>query len=99
MRADPVRRLRLVTLWTEVGGGGSQRVVGAALCGARLRMSGVLGRDFFSLGLGAPPAWDRPRLESSRTRRYSGSSRSADTARGTRRGRAASSATPDRTAR
>jgi hypothetical protein len=47
MRANSMRRLRLVTLRTEVGGGGSQRVVGAALRGARLRMSAFWIRHFF----------------------------------------------------
>jgi hypothetical protein len=47
MRANPMRGLRLVTLRTEVGGGGSQRVVGAALRGARLRMSAFWIRHFF----------------------------------------------------
>src|SRR4030095_12709012 len=51
MGTNPMRGLRLVTLRTEVGGRGAQRVVGATLRGARLRMSAFWIRDFFSLWL------------------------------------------------
>jgi hypothetical protein len=48
MRANPMRGLRLVTLRTEICGGGAQRIVGTTLRSTRLRMSAFWIRHLFS---------------------------------------------------
>ena len=89
VRADAVRRLRLAALRAGPGGGGRQRVVGAALAAAGLGVSSFWIRHRrWSAEKRAPsgrPAGDRPSGARSCSARRSGWCRRSRTAPGSRR--------------